>query len=159
MRTAALLLVGLILSCGDEETVQYERFNADGDTITLSVGAEDVLDAIEIDLHSTTGEVVIGTAKASPGGGPIGTEHTFVVAIDDDWQDQVDRVSVRIDSGERGEDEYDLEQDSADEGLYKLSLVSVGDEGEARDDVVEVHVWDVIDDNDQASGSADDTGA
>lgn len=144
-----------LLSCGDEDTVSYVRFNGDDDIVTISVGVADLLDDITIDLHSTTGEVVIGSAVVSPGGGPIGTTHDVVVVISDDYEDKVDRVSVRVDSGDRGEDEYDLERDSADEGYYKLSMVSVGDDGEVRDDTFTIKVWDEDGDSDGDTAGGD----
>lgn len=119
------------------------------------MGVDDLLDAVTIDLHSTTGEVVIGSATVSPGGGPVGTTHDVVVVIADDYEEKVDRVSVRVDSGDRGEDEYDLERDSADEGYYKLSMVSVGDEGEVRDDTFTIKVWDEDDDSDGDTAGGD----
>ena len=116
--------------------------NAQTDQISIQVGTEDVLDAVSISLYSTTGTVEVGTATVNPGGGPIGTEHTLTVEIFDDWEDDVNRVSVRTDSGERGEDEYDLTPDSADEGLYQEVLVSVGTEGETREDIFTIRVWE-----------------
>jgi hypothetical protein len=143
------------LSCGDEDTVSYVRFNGDDDVVTISVGVEDLLDDVTIDLHSTTGEVVIGSATVSPGGGPVGTTHDVVVVIADDYEEKVDRVSVRVDSGDRGEDEYDLERDSADEGYYKLSMVSVGDDGEVREDTFTIKVWDEDGDSDGDTAGGD----
>jgi hypothetical protein len=99
--------------------------------------------------------VVIGSATVSPGGGPIGTTHDLVVVIDDAYEDKVDRVSVRIDAGDRGEDEYDLDRDSADEGYYKLSMVSVGEEGEVREDRFTIKVWDEDGDADGDTGGED----
>ena len=61
---------------------------------------------------------------------------------------------MRTDSGDRGEDEYDLEADSADEGLFQIVLVSVGDEGESREDTFTIRVWE----NDSAD-SEDTTGS
>ena len=49
---------------------------------------------------------------------------------------------MRTDSGDRGEDEYDLEADSADEGLYLRELSSVGDEGESREETFSIYVWE-----------------
>ena len=37
-----------------------------------------------------------------------------------------------------------MDPDSADEGLYKLTLVSVGAEGELRNDVVRIKLWEEI---------------
>ena len=152
-----LWLLGLLVACqGDKETT-YSQFNADDDDLSIEVGVDAELDATAIELHSTTGEVVIGTASVTPGGGPIGTEHVILVEIDDDYQEIVDRASVRTDSGDRGEDEYDLSPDSADEGLYKLTILSVGEEGEQRTDTLTVRVWDEDGDSDGDVSTAEDS--
>lgn len=152
-----LLLLG---ACDTEEEETYVQFNADDDTLSVDVGAAELGESSSIDLHSTTGEVVIGTATIDPSAGPIGTEHALVVVISDNYEHLVDRVSVRTDSGERGEDEYDLLGDSADEGYYKLIIVSVGAEGEQRTDTLTILAWDVEDDEDGEAGTEDtaDTG-
>jgi len=64
-----------------------------------------------------------------------------VIIVFDDYQDQVDRVSVRTSSPGRGEDEYDLIQDSADEGYYKLTITSAGEPDETRDDTLTFRLW------------------
>lgn len=153
LRSALLLLVALGACTADDETT-YEQFNADDDEISISVGV-DLLDAVSVDLHSTTGEVVIGTASVDPGGGPVGTEHTILVEIADDYEEMVDRVSVRAKAEGRGDDEYDLQGDSADEGLYKKTLVSQGEEGETREDTFVIRVWDIVDDTDGQSDTGD----
>lgn len=151
------LLLGATCSKDDEET--YEQFNADNDALTISVGAADLGEAVTIDLHSTTGSVLIGTATVDPSAGPIGTEHVITVEIFDAYQDMVDQVTVRTDSGDRGEDEYELIGDSADEGYYKRTLVSVGAEDEIRTDTLTIRVWDLVDDDDgDPVDSGTDTG-
>lgn len=157
-----LLLAAFVLpllgasDCKDEDEETYVQFNASDDTLTIQVGVQDVGAPVTIDLHSTTGSVLIGTATVDPSSGPVGTEHTITVEIFDAYENMVDRVSVRADSGDRGEDEFDLVGDSADEGFYKLTLVSVGDEGETRDDTFTLRVWDVDGDED---GDPGDTGS
>lgn len=150
----ALPLLAL-LACEQDEETTYVQFNADDESLTVDIGAELGL-AQTIELHSTTGEVVIGEATVDPDAGPVGTEHEIVVQIYDAYEHMVDRVSVRTDSGERGEDEYDLQPDSADEGYYELTLVSVGAEDEQRTDTLTIRVWDVQDDED-GEASAEDT--
>ena len=51
---------------------------------------------------------------------------------------------MEIDSGDRGTEEYEMNPDSADEGLYKLTLVSVGAEDELRNDVIRIKLWEEI---------------
>jgi hypothetical protein len=131
----------LLLACNKDGEFEYVQFNAKDDSLTIAVGAPEELPAVSSELHSSTGEVVVGTVEISPGGGPIGTTHDIVVIVDNENEDQVDRVTVRTDSPGRGEDEYKLTQDSADEGYYKMQLVSVGAEGEQRDDVLTIRLW------------------
>jgi len=152
LRLLALALPALS-ACGGDEEVAYEQFNSRDDTVEIQVGVEEELDDLLIDLHSNTGEVIVGEADVSPGGGPSGTIHEIVVRVDDAFEEIVDRVSVRTSSGARGDDEYDLEPDFADEGFYKLELQSVADEGEVRTDTLTIRLWDVVDDTDAEAAS------
>jgi hypothetical protein len=140
-----MLLVSLLsfLGCKDEEEIFYTQFNAKDDVISIEVGAVEELPPTTIDLHSSTGQVIVGSATVTPGGGPIGTTHVLTVEVLDDWEDQVPRVTVRTDSGNRGEDEYELTTDSADEGLHQIKLVSFGDEGESRTDIFTIRLWEI----------------
>lgn len=131
----------LLLACNKDGEIKYVQFNAKDDNVTVSVGVPEELPAVTAELHSSTGEVIVGTVEVSPSGGPIGTTHDIVVIVDNENEDQVDRVTVRTDSPGRGEDEYKLTQDSADEGYYKMQLVSVGAEGEQREDVLTIRLW------------------
>jgi hypothetical protein len=149
------MLLAVLLACSEGDEVTYTQFNSDTDQLTIQVGTEELLDPVTISLYSTTGTVEIGSATADPGGGPIGTRHTLTVEVFDDWENDVSRVSVRTDSGDRGEDEYDLEGDSADEGLFQLELSSVGDEGETREDTFTIRVWE---DDTSSSDDTSDTG-
>ena len=151
--------VGL-MACNKDEEVEYVQYNADCDTLGVRVGIDDEIDPVETSIHSSTGEVEIGWAEIRPGGGPIGTEHEIVVVVDDDYEDVIDLLTVRTDSGDRGEDEYALEQDSADEGYYKLSLESVGETGEIREDMLTFFLWQVVEteetDNEEDEEDTDD---
>ena len=131
-----------IAACKKDDEIVYDQYNAEDDALSIEVGVEELLPAVSIDLHSSTGEIVVGTADVDPGGGPIGTEHTITVVIADDYENAIDRVTVRTDTSERGEDEYDLDPDSADEGLYQVTLVSVGTEDEVRTDTFTVRLWE-----------------
>jgi hypothetical protein len=141
--TAGSLLVLSTFACNKEAGVQYDQYNATNDTLSIQVGTEDVLDPIEIPLMSSTGQVEVGLARVDPGGGPIGTRHDFVVEVYDEFQDVVDRASVRLKAPRRGEDEYDLEQDSADEGVYLITLESEGGADEEREDTLTFRLWTV----------------
>ena len=140
MRALAPMLLALIACKGDDE-VQYTRFNGDDDVLVVEVGVSDLLDPVETVLTSSTNEVEVGLAWVDPGGGPVGTDHGVVVQVYDVYQSEIDRVTVRARSPGRGEDEYALTQDSADEGVWKINLTSVGAEGESRSDELQVLLW------------------
>ena len=148
------LILSLVVACGDkDESADYVQVNATDDVITVDVGATDVLEARTVELRSNTGAVVIGEGEVSPGGGPIGTVHTLSVRIDAEYAELIDRATVRISSGDRGEDEYTLTQDFADEGLYVYELKSVGALGEEREDVFTLRLWDLTTDPEDTSAS------
>lgn len=134
-----------LMSCKDEEEITYTQFNALDDIIQIQVGVEEELPSNTVDLHSSTGQIIVGSATVDPSGGPIGTTHVLTVIVADEWEDQVARVTVRTDSGQRGEDEYELTTDSADEGLHQIKLVSYGEQGEIREDTFTVRLWEVGD--------------
>lgn len=148
-RAAALSPMGLLLlswaavGCNKDEGVQYDQYNADNDRLSIQVGIEELLDPIETPLMSSTGQVEVGLARVDPGGGPIGTNHEIVIEVYDAYQDVVDRASVRTASPGRGEDEYDLEQDSADEGVYLITLESEGAVDEEREDTLTFNLWTI----------------
>ena len=156
-----LWIAPVVVACSGEDEVTYLQFNSNNDRISVEVGVEDLLPPVSEDITSSTGEVVIGTVTVNPGGGPVGTNHDLVVVIEDDWEAQVDRVSVLpypLDVEDAGSFEYDLEQDSADEGYYKTTLESVGDEGEVRTDTFLIRVWQVESDGTDGTDSSDGTG-
>jgi hypothetical protein len=92
----------------------------------------------------------VGLARVDPGGGPIGTSHEIVIEVFDAYQDVVDRASVRTSSPGRGEDEYDLDQDSADEGVYLITLESEGDLDELREDTLTFRLWTISENQEPA---------
>ncbi len=131
----------LLLACGDDEEINWVQYNAADDLVEVEVGASDVLDPVSAPLHSSTGEVEIGSGTVDPGGGPIGTEHRVVVELFDDYDQDIGRVTVRTTSGDRGEDEYELTPDSTGKGIWLVEVVSVGEEGEIRTDTLRFRVW------------------
>jgi hypothetical protein len=156
LKLAVALFIG-ISGCGSDEGPAYNLFNCEDDFTLIYVGipevwTDDACDGVDtIELRSSSCELpgnenanLVGTADISPCGGPIGTQHQIVVRVNSLYKDQVDRVSVRLNSGERGEDEYDMNPDSADEGLYKLTLESVGSAGELRNDTIHIKLWEEI---------------
>lgn len=161
-RSALLWPACLFLACGllgydcqEEVEPNWVQFNGDADSVTIEVGAAEELDPVSCELTSSVTGLVVGSAEVTPGGGPIGTEHTLLVVVENDWENDVGRVTVRTDSGDRGTDEYELESDPADEGYYGLTIISVGEEGELRSDTLTFRLW--YDSEDASSG--DDTGA
>lgn len=136
-----LASVLLLLACESEEEAVWVQYNSGGESVEVQVGAAEVLDPVQIPLTSSTGAVEIGVATVTPGGGPIGTIHDVLVEVYGDYDSDIDRVSVRTSSGERGEDEYDLSQDSAGDGFWLLQIESVGEEGEQRTDTLELRLW------------------
>ena len=153
MRWVCLLVLVAAGGCKKDDEATYTQFNAENENLEIQVGIKEISKAAEITLYSSTALVTVGTAKVDPGGGPIGTEHVIVVIVEDAYENVVDRVSVRTDSAERGEDEYDMDPDSADEGFYKLTLVSVGEPDEVRTDTFTIRLWD--EDGDEDSGGQD----
>ena len=144
----ALRLIPLLaaLSCGDEDEGTYVLFNHEGDSMEIHIGAE-LMGAHTIELKSSTGDNVVGTATVDPQGAPCGTEHTMVVIVADEYENLVDRVTVVTDSPDRGIDEYSMVQDSADEGYYKLSLQSTGAEDEERIDTLTFRLYEFVEDS------------
>lgn len=142
---SVLAVSAALVACNKDEGTQYDQYNADGDVLEIEVGIDTELEPVETPLLSSTGQVEVGLARVTPGGGPIGTEHDVVIEVYDAYQDVIDRASVRIRSPGRGVDEYDLEQDSADEGVYLRALESVGADGEVRTDTLTFRLWTIDD--------------
>lgn len=144
-----LLLMSIVLGCNQDD-LTYDQVNAADDVVEIEVGAE-LLPAITFELRSSTGQVVIGEVTVDPGGGPADTEHEIYVDIDDDYVALVDHASVETSSDGRGSRDFDMDPDSAEEGLFKLVIVSVADEGEARTDSFTIQLWEIIEDDDLLS--------
>ncbi len=149
---AAAVLLG---ACADDEDPVWKQFNASGDEVVVQVGVEAVLDPVSTLLHSSSGMVEVGSARVEPGGGPLGTEHLFVVVVADAYEHEVGRTTVRVSSPGRGSDEYEMDSDSADEGTWTVTLVTRGEEDEVRDDTVTFRLWYDVSDEESPS---DDTG-
>jgi len=149
---AALLVSAIDCSPG---AVEWGRFNASTDELQVGLISDGPQGpAVDTVLHSTTGAVDVGTANVDPGTGPLGTRHLVSVHVADEWMDVVDRVSVWIDAGPRGREEFELVRDSADHGYWQLEVESSGEPGESRTDTFSVRLWQVV-----ANGAATDSGA
>jgi hypothetical protein len=141
--TALLALFG----CEEDAATTYSLFNCEEDYSFVSVGEAELIsgDACDganlIELNSSSCEVSVGQATISPCGGPAGTEHEIVVKVNSTYSHQIAKVTAQLQSGPRGDDEYKLTPDSADEGLYKITLISVGSDGEERDDLIRIQLW------------------
>ena len=143
----SLVFAALLLGCGEDDPISYSLFNCEEDATFVHVGEAEVLtgDACDggdlLQLRSSSCEVSVGQTSISPCGGPIGTEHEIVVNVNSTYSHEISKVTAVLESGQRGEDEYTLTPDSADEGLYKVTLISVGSEGEQRDDLLRIKLW------------------
>ena len=152
IRLFGICLLGL--GCGEETEQEYSQFNATTDTLTIMIAPDADNSPAEIELRSSTGQVVVGTALLTPGGGPVGTEHQLVVEVADTWQGQVEEVVISVDSGDRGVEEFTLKRDSADPGYHQINIISVGDEDEVREDIMTIQLFA----NDTQPVNGSDTG-
>lgn len=130
-----------VLGCTTETETSWTQYNAADNTVSIEVGAAEVTDPVSVTLMSNTGSVELGTGTVDPGGGPIGTVHHVTVQVSEDYASDIGRASVRLDAGERGEDEYDMDADATGEGYWVVDLTSVGDEGETRTDTLTFRLW------------------
>lgn len=138
-----------LLGCTADEETSYDQYNDADESVVISVGTAEFLPAVSVALHSSTGAVEVGLGSVDPGGGPVGTVHTVLVEVFDEYASSVSRASVRLDSGERGVDEYDLDADSAGEGIWVLELESVGESDESREDTLTFRLWsEVVEEDD-----------
>lgn len=147
------LLAVLLVACTEDDEPSYVQYNDDDNSVDVEVGAEtryvldedgvtEVPEVVSVVLTSSTGSVEVGTGTVSPSAGPVGTEHTVTVEILDDYAEDIDRATVRADSGKRGVDEYDLDRDSAGEGIWVFELTSVGEEDEVRTDTFTFRLYE-----------------
>lgn len=140
-----------LFACTEEDTVTYTAYNDDADSVVVEVGVETryttgddgvtVEESVSTALTSSTGTLEVGTATVTPSAGPIGTTHTLLVEVGADYSADVDKVTVVTDSGDRGLDEYDLEKDSAGDGVWVLEIESMGAEGEVREDTLTFRLY------------------
>lgn len=136
--------LALLLACTESEETEYTLYNGEADEVQVEVGVptryvadaegNEVAETVSTVLTSSTGAVEIGTGTVDPSAGPVGSLHRVVVQVADEYAADVDRVTVRTDSGDRGDDVYELERDSAGEGWWVFELESVGEADEVRTD-------------------------
>lgn len=142
----AALFAG-IGSCLSGNATYWAPYNGTEDIVSVSVGGDVVGDDISIDLTSTTGATVLGTGTVSPGAGPVGTEHLLTVALESAYAGDVGRVSVEAESV-RGVTTHEFVQDSADTGLWVVSVTSLGISDEIREDRFRFVLWQESDKDD-----------
>jgi len=147
----------LFLACGEGDDTTWVQFNAE-DNQYLEVEVLPVGDAagepVSLDLLSNIGLTVVGTAEIDPGSAPVGTDHLVSVEIFDDFELQVQRVTVFIASepvsdldgdgvdDARSNSEYELLHDSADLGVWARSFESHGEDDERRTDAFQFFLWE-----------------
>jgi hypothetical protein len=147
----------LLMACGEGNDTTWVQFNADEDQY-LEVEVLPVGDPagapITLDLVSNIGRTVVGTAEIDPGSGPVGTDHVVAVDVFDDFELEVQRVTVFISAepvsdldgdgvdDARSETEYELLHDSADLGAWARSFESHGEPDERRTDAFTFFLWE-----------------
>lgn len=126
----------------DDDPV-WVRFNHDDDVIAVEIRPGEFGEPVSTELTSSTGEATVGTVRVEPGAGPVGTEHLVVVNVLDEFEDRVQRVDMIAESGDRGEQEFSMERDSADLGIWVLDLTSYGVDQEERIDLLRFSLWEI----------------
>ena len=164
MRLNSRTVAGLAAICGialavaacdlGGDSAGWVRYGAEDQSVTVFVGPEADATPVSVELLSTTETVVVGTATVSPGGGPVGTQHDVVIELSDEYESDVARVTLTT-SGDRGSQKHVLVQDSADEGLWKLPITSLGSPDEVREDNFTVDLWRSANDDEEADPDAE----
>jgi hypothetical protein len=135
------ILLLLATACATSNDEGFIAFNAEDESLDILVTVEPAVDEVATRvLNSTTGAVEVGTVTVDPAAGPVGTDHTIIVLVDDLYEEQVERVTIRT-SGDRGDQSHLAVQDSADHGLWKVVVTSLGAEGETRTDTFTTRLW------------------
>ncbi len=142
-RLRVLLPVLGMVACDPEADVVWRQFNGSDDTLQIEVRPGEPEGLIIEELSSNTGVVVVGEATVEPARGPVGTEHTLLVIVGEDWAERVERASVTS-IGERGEETYDLVLDTARAGVFELVLTSLGEPDESRVDTWRIELWEAV---------------
>ncbi len=143
-RTGSFLLPCVLIAlvgCTSDSEVSWTQYNASDNALTIAVGEAEPTDPVSVVLTSNTGAVELGTGTSDPGGGPVGTLHTITVQVADEYASDIGRASVRLDAGDRGVDEFDMEADATGEGYWVVELTSVGSADEVRADTLTFRLW------------------
>ena len=151
------VLVGVLGVAACDQDPTWARFNAEDDGVDLSItAASDEGPGEGVDLHSSTGTVLVGSVWVEPTTGPVGTEHALVLTVDDAWADRVQRAEVEV-ASTRGTHVFAFAQDSAEAGRWVLSITSLGNPGEERVDRLTFGLWEMTDPGDLTLGEVIDT--
>jgi hypothetical protein len=136
-----------LLGCNKDE-VEWERVNGNGDTILVLVtpGTDALGDVITIDLTPVIDrDNTLGTATVDPASGPVGTEHDLTVEVSEDFEELVQRVTVKVSAEGRGAEEWELQRDPAFIGTWGITVQSLGGPDEKdRDDEFNVRLWSPV---------------
>ncbi len=131
----------LLVACESTDEVAWTQFNAADDSLTVEVGAATRGEGASVPLTSSTGAVEVGEGSVDAAAVPVGDLVTLRVQVLEPWYADVGRVSVLLESGERGEEELDFERDSAGVGFWELQVEAVGEAEETRTDTFTFRLW------------------
>ena len=96
----ATLLLALLGGC--EADGAWEAFGNPAE-LEVEVGVPDVLPAVEAFAGGQVADdLPVANIRLEPGGGPVGTEHSLRVAVEEDFEEDVQRVTVRVDANKYG---------------------------------------------------------
>ena len=133
-----------LAACNNDE-IEWERVNGNGDSLFVQVTPDDdtLGEPITIDLSPVIDrDNTLGTATVDPGSGPVGTEHELTVEVSEDFEELVQRVTVRVSAEGRGAEEWELQRDPAFIGTWGITVQSLGAPDEpVRDDEFNVRLW------------------
>lgn len=164
--------------CKKGEDLVWSQVNADDDAVDVTVGADvPVGSSGGAWLHSSTGRHVIGRALLSPSSGPVGTRHQVVVSVFEEaleldeagadtgylpeqdltvegsLSERVTRVTLEA-SGDRGDQRFELRQDSAARGTWVTEIESQGAPNEPeRIDTFTFILWEAVLEGDTPDGT------
>ncbi len=128
------------LTCGPADDIVWVRFNGI-DTLDVPVSPSGDGAPLALELRSSGGVSVVGEAVVDPGAAPANTTHLITVRVDDAYRMVVQRVELVVTSDGRGEDAFELSQDSADRGFWWIELRSFGAADAQRVDTFEFALY------------------
>ena len=143
------LSVLCLTGCKNDD-VEWERVNGNADSLFVQVtdAVEPAAEPLTIDLTPVIDrDNTLGTATIDPSVGPVGTEHQLEVEVSEDFEELVQRVTVKVTTRGRGSEEWELQRDPAFIGTWGITVQSLGGPDEpTRDDEFNVRLWTPITD-------------